>query len=63
MESVEKLREWISDTEDRLEVNIHFTDGSTHPHTLNRVGREVDYIEVDGVRYERVRECEVVDNG
>jgi rubrerythrin len=53
------VKELLEDFAGALEKERDFTDGSTHPHTLNRVGREVDYIEVDGERYERVRECEL----
>lgn len=45
--------------EDRLEITVHFHgEFNPHPIVLNRLDREVDYVEVDGERYERVRECE-----
>ncbi len=49
-----------SPDEDRLETVLHFV-GDTFPRVfvINRLGREVDYVTVDGERYERVRECEV----
>ena len=46
--------------EDRLEITVHFHgEFNPHPIVLNRLDREVDYVEVDGERFERVRECEV----
>ena len=46
--------------EDRLEITVHFKgEYNPHPIVLNRLDREVDYVTVDGERYERVRECEV----
>ena len=47
-----------SPAEDRLEITVHF-DGEYNPHpiVLNRLDREVDYVEVDGERFERVRTC------
>ncbi len=49
-----------SPAEDRLEITAHFK-GDIFPRTfvINRLDREVDYVTVDGERYERVRECEV----
>ena len=49
-----------SPDEDRLETVLHFV-GDTFPRVfvINRLGREVDFVTVDGERYERVRECEV----
>lgn len=49
-----------SPDEDRLETVLHFV-GETFPRVfvINRLGREVDFVTVDGERYERVRECEV----
>ena len=49
-----------SPDEDRLETVLHFV-GDSFPRmfVINRLGREVDYVEVDGERYERVRECEI----
>lgn len=46
--------------EDRLEITVHF-EGEFNPHqiVLNRLDREVSYVEVDGERFERVRECEM----
>ena len=45
--------------EDRLETVLHFV-GDTFPRVfvINRLDREVDYVTVDGERYERVSECE-----
>ena len=47
-----------SPDEDRLETVLHFV-GETFPRVfvINRLDREVDYVTVDGVRFERVREC------
>ena len=48
--------------EDRLEITVHFEgEFNPHPIVLNRLDREVDYVEVDGERFERVRECKVID--
>lgn len=48
-----------SPDEDRLETVLHFV-GEIFPRVfvINRLDREVDYVEVDGERFERVRECE-----
>ena len=52
-----------SPDEDRLEITVHFHgEFNPHPIVLNRLDREVDYVEVDGELYERVRECHVVKN-
>ena len=53
-----------SPDEDRPETVLHFV-GETFPRVfvINRLGREVDYVEVDGERFERVRECEYVYDG
>ena len=49
-----------SPAEDRLEITIHFHgEYNQHPIVLNRLDREVDYVTVDGQRFERVRECEL----
>lgn len=50
-----------SPDEDRLEIVLHFV-GETFPRVfvINRLGREVDYVEVDGERFECVRECKVI---
>ena len=47
-----------SPDEDRLETVLHFV-GDTLPRVfvINRLDREVDYVEVDGERYERVTYC------
>lgn len=46
--------------EDRLVIEVHFKDEyDPYPIVLNRLDREVDYMEVDSERYERVRECEL----
>ena len=52
-----------SSAEDRLEITVHF-HGEFNPHqtVLNRLDREVDYVTVDGERFERVRECSVVND-
>ena len=49
-----------SPDEDRLETVLHFV-GDSFPRVfvINRLGREVDYVTVDGERYERVSECEM----
>lgn len=50
--------------EDRLEITVHFHgEFNPHPIVLNRLDREVDYVEVDGERFERVRECEQEERG
>ena len=50
--------------EDRLEITVHFHgEFNPHPIVLNRLDREVDYVTVDGERFERVRECEYVYDG
>ena len=46
--------------EDALTITAHFKDGSERPCTMNRMGRTLDYLESDGERFERVRECERV---
>lgn len=48
-----------SPDEDRLEIVLHFID-ETFPRTfvINRLDREVDYVTVDGERYERMKEGE-----
>lgn len=47
-----------SPDEDRLETVLHFVD-DTFPRVfvINRLGRKVDYVEVDGERYERKDGC------
>ena len=50
-----------SPAEDRLEITVHFHgEFNPHPIVLNRLDREVDYVTVDGQRFERVRECHVM---
>ena len=47
-----------SPAEDRLEITVHFYgEFNPHPIVLNRLDREVDYVTVDGERYERVVRC------
>ena len=49
-----------SPEEDRLEIKVHFKgEHNPHPIVLNRLDREVDYMELDSERYERVKECEL----
>ena len=42
-----------SPAEDELRVSIRFTDGTSYPMVLNRLGREVLCIDVDGERFVR----------
>ena len=50
-----------SPAEDRLEITVHFHgEFNPHPIVLNRLDRKVDYVTVDGERFERVRECHVM---
>ena len=43
---------------------FYMTEGDPHPHVFNGGGAEVEYVTVDGERYERVRErCEYCQDG
>ena len=43
---------------DRLEITVHFKDGEfPRELVLNRAGREVDHVDMDGRRLEDVLRC------
>jgi len=45
-------------SEDRLEITVHFKDGEfPRELVINRAGREVDYVTMDGERLEDVVRC------
>ena len=46
-------------SEDRLEITVHFKDGEfPRELVINRAGREVDHVTMDGERLEDVVRCE-----
>ena len=45
-------------SEDRLEITVHFKDGEfPRELVINRAGREVDHVDMDGRRLEDVVRC------